>query len=299
MNLFGNVGSAVGGLGSMFRPVKSAATAPKPTYKKQPVAQKVGSSVKNLGNIGQKTVGNVSANVGKGYSGSSSSGGGSGGGTYSSPPSYSSGGSSYSSGGGGVSGGSGGGGSDFGGASGLSAAAPVQQTITIPDPEIDPVYQKQITELARNMADFSAQQDLAKGQYRGQYNQGLHRLGWGGGGFDDPTKGKWDRNQSGPNQYGDSVNANENDFAGRGVYNSGMYLKSNSDLNNDFNDRKTTMDTSRTDWLNTQGLNRRNLESQQNTTRTSALQDAVSRIAAQYGVNLSDVTPGRQSQVMR
>lgn len=226
------------------------------------------------------------------YSGNSSSSGGGGG--WSSD-------SGSSGGGGGWSGGSSGGGGGGGGGATQAMAAPapppppppVYETVKIPDPKVDPVYQQQITQLARNMADFKSQQGLAQGQYRNQYNASLGRLGWNHGGFDNPSAGGWDVNKPGLNQYADSTNANSNDFAGRGVYNSGMYLKSQNDLNSDFNDRKTTMDTSRNDWVNTQAQNLHNLESQQEQTRSSSLQDAIARIAATVGVDLSQVTPGK------
>jgi len=240
-----------------------------------------------------------------------------------SSPSYSSGGGSSSSrattgggggsvaGGGGYSGaggGGGGGGGGFGGGGGGGGAfggAPVQAAMDIPDPMADSVYQKQTGELARAMADFKAQQDLAKSQYDTQYGMGLRRLGWDNqegnpSGFAASKLGAgggWSRAL--PGAYGTAYNSNENDFAGRGMFNSGLYAKSVSDLNTDFTDRKNTMDVAKADWQSTQDLNAKNLESSQESTRQSALSDAIARIAAQYGVNLSDVTPGKTNQVVK
>jgi hypothetical protein len=183
------------------------------------------------------------------------------------------------------------------------------QTLDIPDPNADPILQKQIAELARNMADFDAQQGLAKSQYQGQYNQGIRRLGWndqegastGFGPMSARGKtgkgGGWSREI--PGAYGDAYNSNEGDFAGRGLFNSGLFGKSVDNLNTDFTDRKNTMDVAKNDWESTQALNRQNLEGSQNATRTGALSDAVARIAAQYGVNLGDVTPGKTNQIQR
>ena len=134
---------------------------------------------------------------------------------------------------------------------------------------------------------------------------GLRRMGWdqqegNRSGFGENVLGKgggWSRAL--PGAYGQAYNSNENDFAGRGLYNSGLYTKAVSDMNADFTDRKNTMDTARTDWLATQDQSLKNLESSQESTRQGALSEAIARIAAQYGVNLGDVTPGRTNQVMR
>lgn len=211
-------------------------------------------------------------------------------------------------GGGGYSGGGGGGysggGESFDGG-GLESFAVENPGIEVPDPMADATYQRQTSELARAMADFKAQQNLAKAQYETQYGMGLRRLGWdqfagratGFGNAKTPEGGGWSREL--PGAYAQSYDANEGDFAGRGMYNSGLYTRAVSDLNEDFTDRKNTMDVARTDWNATQALNLKNTESSQETIRQSALTDAVARIAAQYGVNLSDVTPGKANRVVR
>ena len=73
-------------------------------------------------------------------------------------------------GGGGTGGGGGGGGGDTGGGGGggvatMSAPAPIMETITIPDAEQDEYYKQKVTDLARAMTDFKAQQGLARSQY--------------------------------------------------------------------------------------------------------------------------------------
>lgn len=268
------------------------------TAAKQQTASKVANRVQNVGKAANyvsravsaskpKPAPTYSSSRGSSSSRSSSSGGTAGGGSYSGA------------------GGGGGGGGFGGGASIAEFAAPVQTAIDIPDPMADSVYQKQTGELARAMADFRAQQDLAKSQYDTQYGMGLRRLGWdqqegNQSGFGAAKLGKgggWSREL--PGAYGTAYNSNENDYAGRGMFNSGVYAKSVSSLNDDFTDRKNTMDVARSDWQSTQDMNRKNLESSQETTRQSALTDAISRIAAQYGVNLSDVTPGKSNQVFK
>jgi len=217
--------------------------------------------------------------------------------TYSAPapapapaPSFSDGGGGgVSSGGGGGSGG----GSDFGGGSFAAAAPPppAMETITVPDPLQDTGYQKTVADLARAAADFKAQQDLARGQYDTQYNDAKRRMGW------DDTAGKFDRSR--PGAYAESYNANEGDFAGRGTYWSGLYGQSVGDINRDFGDRKTSLDTARTDNVNTQGVAANAFTGQQDATRQAALNDAIQKLAAQYTVGLGDVKQGSANTITR
>lgn len=187
--------------------------------------------------------------------------------------------------------GGGGGATDsFAAAAPIAPPVPTTETITIPDAMADPTYQQQQTELARQMADFKAQQDLADAQYTGSYNQTTRKLGRNGD--------KWDPTlQNG--QYGETVAANTNDFAGRGLYNSGEFAKSASNVDADFNSRLGEIDRARTDFRDTAALSNRNMQSQQETVRQQALASAVAGIAARYGVNLDEVGRGQTRQITR
>lgn len=201
--------------------------------------------------------------------------------------SKSSSGSSSSGGGGGGGGGSVGGGG--GGGAGVSAAsfaapAPVMENVTIPDAEADENYQRTVGDLARARADFTAQQGLARNQYDFGWNDAKRRMGW------DDTAGKFDRSR--PGAYGDSVTADEGDFAGRGMLHSGLYLNSLGDIDRDFGDRKSSLDTARNDNVNTQGQALSTFSGSQDATKQSALTDAVSRIASKYGIDLGAVPKG-------
>jgi len=172
----------------------------------------------------------------------------------------------------------------------IAAPVPTTETITIPDAMADPTYQQQQTELARQMADFKAQQDLADAQYTGSYNQTTRKLGRNGD--------KWDPTlQNG--QYGETVNANTNDFAGRGLYNSGEFAKSQSNVDADFNSRLGEIDRAHTDFRDTAALSARNMASQQEVVRQQALASAVAGIAAKYGINLDEVGRGSTRQITR
>lgn len=196
-----------------------------------------------------------------------------------------------------VGGGGGGGGGanmDMGGGGAASdftaAPVPAMQTLTIPDAMAEQSYQEQIAQLARNMTDFKAQQDLADNQYTGSFNQATRKLGVNGD--------KFDRNLQG-GQYGQSVAANENDFAARGGLRSGLFVKSQSDLDSDFNSRLGEMNRARGDFRDTAALSRQNLESQNEIARQQALQSAVAAVAARYGVNSDQVGRGSSNTIQR
>jgi len=200
--------------------------------------------------------------------------------------------SSFGGGGGGGGGAAdlGGGGGSFDASAAIAAPVPTTETITIPDAMADPTYQQQQTELARQLADFKAQQDLADAQYTGSYNQTTRKLGRNGD--------KWDPTlQNG--QYGETVNANTNDFAGRGLYNSGEFAKSSSNVDADFNSRLGELDRAHTDFRDTAALSARNMASSQEVVRQQALASAVAGIAAKYGINLDQVGRGATTQVTR
>lgn len=234
----------------------------------------------------------------------------------SAPKSYSggsnSGGSSYNSSGGGFSSGGGGNWNGGGSSSGGGGSAPRVAVATpviaptpvvtptppppppppvmqdIPDPKADATYKAQMADLARQLADYQASQGLASSQYQGSYGQGLHKLGYQNGAF-DPN----DLNDS----YGQAVDNNANDFASRGMLHSGLYGQSVGNINTDFNQRKTDLDTGLKNFGDTQQQAFQGYQSQNQATGQNALRDAVSRIAAQYGVNLNQVTPGKVNSV--
>ncbi len=280
------------------------------------VGRAVGSIAKSIVTPSTRTAGNTStarvsstpnrtaATSTSRSSGSSGGGSYSGGGStsYSGGGSSSGGGASYSGGGSG-----GGGGADFGAAS-FAAPAPVMEDITIPDPLENPTYQKQKAELARARADFDAQQGLARSQYNASFDDSQRQLGWrsavprvgiqaqlrGAGndeaGFDPRAQGT---------AYGDSYQGNEGDFAGRGLFNSGLFAQSVSNLNQNFNDRRGTALRDKKSYEDTQDLNKKNFYGQQDSADLAAREDAINSIIQQYGVSRDQVIPGRANSVQR
>lgn len=153
----------------------------------------------------------------------------------------------------------------------------------IPDVGSDPTYQSGVSDLAKQLADYKNQQGLMTGQYDTNFNTGLRQLGWNGTGFD---RG----NMQG--LYGQALNDNQNDFAARGILHSGLFGNADSQLNNQFADRKTQLDTARQQFLDTQNLAGQQYDTQNTFARNQLMQDAISRIAAKYGVGLDAVPLG-------
>ena len=127
----------------------------------------------------------------------------------------------------------------------------------------DSTYQNQLSALKKALADYMAQQGQAKTQYLTGYTGDLDTL-------------KQNRTQG----LGDL----ENDYASRGLLQSGLYADSMSDLNNDFDKRQAALDQARAAFLANQGSDLTNFKSEQQITQQRALQEAAARRAAQYGI---------------
>lgn len=129
----------------------------------------------------------------------------------------------------------------------------------------DTTFQDQEAQLRRAYAEFMANQQLDQGNYETSYASQLRDLGKAKEtGFQDL----------------------ENDFAGRGLLKSGLYADAYSGLQDQFNDRQTALDTARAQYL--AGLNQAaaGFQNDQNTTLTSAKQEAIARRAAKFNLGV-------------
>lgn len=153
----------------------------------------------------------------------------------------------------------------------------------IPDVASDATYQQQKAELLKALGDYQAQMQLGNSQYDTNYNDSLRHLGWNGQGFD---RG----NMQG--LYGQALSDNQNDFGARGVMNSGLFANADSQLNNQFADRKTSADTARQQFIDTQNQGFTNYKGQNDLAMLAAQKEAAARLAAQYGVSLAAVPMG-------
>lgn len=157
------------------------------------------------------------------------------------------------------------------------------QTVDVPDPEADPTYKSQHADYQQALADYTGDQNLAASQFDTGHNDGLRKLGWGAHGWNSG-----DATQA----YGNAFQNNQEDFASRGAYNSGVYGKSVDQINNNFNDQKTDLDTSQTDFHNTQHRALNNYRNTNNQQDHEALLAAIGRIAQKYNVDPSQVVAG-------
>lgn len=172
----------------------------------------------------------------------------------------------------------------------VAAPEPTTETVTIPDAEADADYQRQVAELARQMADFQAQQNLANSQYDAATDQSLARMGWGKGGWSIDDRGA---------AYGGAYSDNLNDFAGRGLGRSSAFADSIGSINRDFNNRKTDIDRSAMEFDQTQDRAFQTYKGQNDQGRSNARAEAVARIAAKYGVDPGQVGWGSEKKITR
>lgn len=127
----------------------------------------------------------------------------------------------------------------------------------------DSTYQSQLSALKKALADYMSQQGNSKTQYLTSYAGDAKTLG------ENRTQGLGDL---------------ENDYASRGLLQSGLYADSLSDLNADFDKRQAALDQARAAFLQQQTGDLTNFKSEQQLTQQRALQEAAARRAAQYGL---------------
>ena len=76
----------------------------------------------------------------------------------------------------------------------------------------------------------------------------------------------------------------ENDFASRGLLQSGLYADSRADLTGDYDRRNSALEQAKAQYIAGLTNDLSNFQSEQDLTKQRALQEAAARRAAQYGV---------------
>lgn len=127
----------------------------------------------------------------------------------------------------------------------------------------DSTYMQQKSALDKAKADYLAQQNKSKTNYQTSYATDLDTL-------------KTNRT----NALGEL----ENDFAGRGLMNSGLYADSLSTANNDWDKRTSALEQARAQFLESLAGDFSNFSQEQVLTLQRAQQEAAARRAAQYGI---------------
>ena len=146
-------------------------------------------------------------------------------------------------------------------------AAPVQ---TSPPPmslddfvSQDTAYQSQLAALSKAFTDYQSQQEQAKTNYLTNYGTDRDAL---------------ERNRV------NAMSELENDFASRGLLQSGLYADSRADLTNDYDRRNAALEQAKAQYIAGLTNDLSNFQSEQDLTKQRALQEAAARRAAQYGI---------------
>lgn len=168
------------------------------------------------------------------------------------------------------SGGGGGGPAPGGGPAVQSAPSPAPIAAKAPGPPTldqflrgDTTFMGQEAGLKKAGANFNTQAANAAQQYGEQYNLNNTNLATAG---QEARTGLTD------------------DFASRGMLNSGVYGKAYADQETEYKGRQAALDQARTQFLTDQTAGRTNFTEEQNLSTQKARQDAINRRAAQYNL---------------
>lgn len=165
-----------------------------------------------------------------------------------------------------------GGSSSRGGSLGSSRGGQISYSTPPPPPKppsladflkTDSTYSMQQSALEKAKADYLAQQGKTKTQYETSYTNDLNTLG------ENRTAALADL---------------ENDYAGRGLLQSGLYADSLATTNNDWNKRQSALEQARAAFLSGLADDFTNFSSEQTLTLQRAQQEAAARRAAQSGI---------------
>jgi hypothetical protein len=74
------------------------------------------------------------------------------------------------------------------------------------------------------------------------------------------------------------------DYAGRGMMNSGLYMKANTDQQAEYDSRQLAMNNAQTSFNNSQTANKNNFATQEDLSNQKAKSDAINRRALQYNI---------------
>lgn len=171
---------------------------------------------------------------------------------------------SYGSSSGGSSRGGGSLGSSRGGQISYSTPPPPPKPPTLADfLKTDSTFSMQQSALEKAKADYLAQQNKTKTQYETSYTGDLSTLG------ENRTAALADL---------------ENDYAGRGLLQSGLYADSLATTNNDWNKRQSALEQARAAFLSGLTDDFTNFSQEQTLTLQRAQQEAAARRAAQLGI---------------
>lgn len=127
----------------------------------------------------------------------------------------------------------------------------------------DTTYQSQLAALTKALANYQSQMQDTQEEYNTDFATRLKDL--------NLTESRNTEDQA-------------NDYAGRGMYISGLYGKARGDLEQDFNKRESDMNLAKQNYFSGLGRDYTNYKEENNLSREKAKQDAVGRRSLLYGV---------------
>lgn len=127
----------------------------------------------------------------------------------------------------------------------------------------DTAYKQQMDASSKAAADYLAQMTGQQNNYNTEYTRNLSDLG---------TQEKLD-----------GVD-HTNDFAARGMMQSGVYVKDRADLANNYNKREATLADGKSEFMGNLGFAKTNFDSQQRLNTTRYRNEAIQRRAAKYNL---------------
>lgn len=127
----------------------------------------------------------------------------------------------------------------------------------------DSTYQSQLAALAKALTDYQAQMGQQKTQYGVDYGAKVNELGLA---------------------RGNALKDLENDFASRGLRQSGLYFDNQTEMNGQYDRRQSDLDRAKTDYEANLATAFSNFQTEQNLTSQRAREDALAKRAAQFGM---------------
>ena len=127
----------------------------------------------------------------------------------------------------------------------------------------DSTYQRQLAAYARSLADFQAEQGLARTDYNTNYQNTYRDIGL---------------------SKTDALGDLENDFASRGMLKSSLYNEGLGDLNEQYQNQYGDLSKQRLSFLDQLGQDYRKYGSEQTVGKQNARAEAIRRRAEKYGL---------------
>ena len=161
--------------------------------------------------------------------------------------------------------------------------APATPDLSIETLTKTPEYMARERALAAAMELFGQTQATDKARFEEKFGRSLTDLGY------DPTNARWDLGEmltSGQRatESGRAFNALRNDFAARGMLQSGAFQAARNVLQQQLNDRLTAVQQGRTSFLEDQAAAMRARQQQDEQQRQAALQEARDAILSRFAM---------------